>query len=123
MHCYFVRAGRSGIPVLYHVEQHPSPDDVLSSTVRTVQARQLEECICTVTVCFVREFSEENDGEATAKYAARMLSNALKLEEEEEASGNNPASWDAPFHIQRLKTENGIEPILTVFIYDRVELS
>jgi acyl-CoA thioesterase 8 len=122
MHCYFVRAGRSGTPVLYHVEQYPSPDDVSSPTVRTVQARQLGECICTVTVCFVREFSDENDGEVTAEDAARMLSNALELKEKEEVSGNNPASWDAAFHIRRLKTENGIESILTVVIYDRMDL-
>ena len=71
----------------------------------------------------MREFSDGNDKELSAKYAARMLSNAPELKEEEEAPGNNPASWDAVFHIRRLKTESSIELILAVVIYDHVDLT
>jgi acyl-CoA thioesterase 8 len=52
MHCYFVLAGSSDIPVLYHVERVRSGR---SFATRTVQARQAGNVIFTTTMSFVRE--------------------------------------------------------------------
>ena len=54
MHCYFVLAGDSNIPVLYHVERVREGKSFMT---RTVQARQRGKCIFTTTVSFVREGS------------------------------------------------------------------
>ena len=55
MHCYFVLAGDSTIPILYHVER---VRDGKSFVTRTVQARQKGRCIFTTTCSFMREGSE-----------------------------------------------------------------
>ena len=54
MHCYFVLAGDSSIPVLYHVERVREGKSFMT---RTVQARQRGKCIFTTTLSFVREGS------------------------------------------------------------------
>lgn len=54
MHCYFVLAGNSEIPILYHVER---VRDGKSFITRTVQARQRGKCIFTTTLSFMREGS------------------------------------------------------------------
>lgn len=54
MHCYFVLAGNSEIPVLYYVER---VRDGKSFITRTVQARQQGRCIFTTTISFMREAS------------------------------------------------------------------
>ena len=54
MHCYFVLAGDSSIPVLYHVERVREGKSFMT---RTVQARQRGRCIFTTTLSFVREGS------------------------------------------------------------------
>ncbi|KAG7107469.1 Acyl-coenzyme A thioesterase 8 like protein [Verticillium longisporum] len=51
-HCYFLLAGSSEIPILFHVER---VRDGRSFATRTVQARQRGRCIFTVTASFVRE--------------------------------------------------------------------
>lgn len=51
MHCYFVLAGDSEIPVLYHVER---VRDGRSFVTRTVQARQRGRPIFTTTLSFSR---------------------------------------------------------------------
>lgn len=51
-HCYFLLAGSSDIPILFHVER---VRDGRSFATRTVQARQRGRAIFTVTVSFVRE--------------------------------------------------------------------
>ncbi|KAH8169816.1 thioesterase-like superfamily protein [Sarocladium implicatum] len=51
-HCYFLLAGDSAIPVLYHVER---VRDGRSFATRTVQARQRGHCIFTTTVSFVKD--------------------------------------------------------------------
>lgn len=58
MHCYFVLAGDSAIPVLYHVERVREGRSFLT---RTVQARQRGRCIFTTTMSFVREGSAGDD--------------------------------------------------------------
>jgi acyl-coenzyme A thioesterase 1/2/4 len=54
MHCYFVLAGNSEIPILYHVER---VRDGKSFITRTVQARQRGACIFTTTLSFMKENS------------------------------------------------------------------
>ena len=51
MHCYFVLAGNSEIPILYHVER---VRDGKSFVTRTVQARQRGKPIFTTTISFQR---------------------------------------------------------------------
>jgi acyl-CoA thioesterase 8 len=51
MHCYFLLAGNSSVPVIYHVERVHSGR---SFATRTVQARQKGQCIFTTTCSFVR---------------------------------------------------------------------
>lgn len=55
MHCYFVLAGDSEIPILYHVER---VRDGRSFVTRTVQARQRGRPIFTTTL----SFSKANSG-------------------------------------------------------------
>jgi acyl-CoA thioesterase II len=54
MHCYFVLAGDSEIPVVYEVER---VRDGRSFVTRTVQARQRGRCIFTTTISFMKEGS------------------------------------------------------------------
>lgn len=54
MHCYFVLAGDSEIPVVYYVEH---VREGKSYATRTVQARQRGKCIFTTTLSFVRHNS------------------------------------------------------------------
>lgn len=63
MHCYFVLAGDSEIPILYHVER---VRDGRSFVTRTVQARQRGRPIFTTTLSFSRVGS---GGEKTVHHA------------------------------------------------------
>lgn len=65
MHCYFVLAGDSEIPILYHVER---VRDGRSFITRTVQARQRGRPIFTTTLSFSRVGS---GGEKTIMHAVR----------------------------------------------------
>lgn len=56
-HCYFLLAGSSELPILFHVEQ---VRDGRSFATRTVQARQRGRCIFTTTASFVRDTDESN---------------------------------------------------------------
>jgi acyl-CoA thioesterase II len=66
MHCYFVLAGDSEIPILYHVER---VRDGRSFITRTVQARQRGRPIFTTTLSFSRVGS---GGEKTITHAVTM---------------------------------------------------
>jgi acyl-coenzyme A thioesterase 1/2/4 len=66
MHCYFVLAGDSEIPILYHVER---VRDGRSFITRTVQARQRGRPIFTTTLSFSRVGS---GGEKTITHAVPM---------------------------------------------------
>jgi acyl-CoA thioesterase len=57
-HCYFLLAGSSEMPILFHVEQ---VRDGRSFATRTVQARQRGRCIFTTTISFSRESSGAED--------------------------------------------------------------
>ncbi|GAM91641.1 hypothetical protein ANO11243_096930 [Dothideomycetidae sp. 11243] len=58
MHCYFVLAGNSEIPIIYYVERVRTGR---SFATRTVQARQRGGVIFTTTMSFTREGSAGND--------------------------------------------------------------
>ncbi|KAL1979289.1 hypothetical protein VTN96DRAFT_6309 [Rasamsonia emersonii] len=66
MHCYFVLAGDSEIPIVYHVER---VRDGRSFATRTVQARQRGRPIFTTTLSFSRE---DSGGKKKLEHAARM---------------------------------------------------
>ena len=66
MHCYFVLAGNSEIPILYHVER---VRDGKSFITRTVQARQRGKCIFTTTLSFMKEGS---GGKRKVEHAVAM---------------------------------------------------
>ena len=59
MHCYFVLAGNSSTPILYHVER---VRDGRSFATRTVQARQRGKPIFTTTMSFAKEGSGGRPG-------------------------------------------------------------
>ncbi|KAI1400657.1 Thioesterase/thiol ester dehydrase-isomerase [Hypoxylon fuscum] len=69
-HCFFVLAGDSSVPILYHVER---VREGRSFCTRTVQARQRGHAIFTVTCSFVREGS---GGAQFAAHAAAMPAGA-----------------------------------------------
>lgn len=109
MHCYFVLAGDSAIPILYHVER---VRDGKSFVTRTVQARQKGRCIFTTTLSFVKEGSA---GEKTIDHAWPMPADAIaKLEEaigEERSCGDTDAEalgvqGTGPFLTKRLDIAN-----------------
>ena len=66
MHCYFVLAGNSEIPIIYYVER---VRDGRSFATRTVQARQRGRPIFTVTLSFMRALDE---GERIVRHAVSM---------------------------------------------------
>lgn len=79
-HCYFLLAGSSELPILFHVEQ---VRDGRSFATRTVQARQRGRCIFTTTISFVRDTSattsgsgsgstNDNGGPRTVNHASEM---------------------------------------------------
>jgi acyl-CoA thioesterase len=69
MHCYFVLAGDSEIPVMYYVEH---VREGKSFATRTVQARQRGRAIFTTTMSFVRENS---GGKKTVQHAVPLPEN------------------------------------------------
>ncbi|KAL8680868.1 MAG: hypothetical protein Q9186_002987 [Xanthomendoza sp. 1 TL-2023] len=113
MHCYFVLAGDSTIPILYHVER---VRDGKSFMTRTVQARQKGKCIFTTTLSFVREGSA---GQETISHAWDMPKGAIaKLDEamREESSEDDIVAevlgvqGSGPFISKRLGIENYASP-------------
>ncbi|KAL8730140.1 MAG: hypothetical protein Q9181_004765 [Wetmoreana brouardii] len=113
MHCYFVLAGDSAIPILYHVER---VRDGKSFVTRTVQARQKGRCIFTTTSSFVKEGSA---GERTINHAGDMPADAVAQLNEAlgEQKSNDDADAEAagvqgsgPFVTKRLGIENDTSP-------------
>ncbi|KAL1959174.1 hypothetical protein VTO42DRAFT_2679 [Malbranchea cinnamomea] len=82
MHCYFVLAGDSSLPILYHVER---VRDGKSFATRTVQARQQGRPIFTTTLSFDREGS---GGEKKAEHTIAMPE--VPLPEANGEPGNGP---------------------------------
>ncbi|GAB7354974.1 hypothetical protein MBLNU459_g5588t1 [Dothideomycetes sp. NU459] len=96
MHCYFVLAGNSEIPVIYHIER---VRDGKSFATRTVQARQRGQPIFTTTMSFVRQNS---GGTKLVEHAMEMPPVRDPVEEEDMALGGD----GSPFQSQRLEILN-----------------
>ncbi|KAG0651364.1 Acyl-coenzyme A thioesterase 8 [Hyphodiscus hymeniophilus] len=102
MHCYFVLAGDSEIPVMYYVEH---VREGKSFATRTVQARQRGKAIFTTTMSFVRENS---GGTKTVEHAVPLPQNIkMPVEEtEQEALNNIKLMGNSPFVSQRINILN-----------------
>ncbi|KAJ4133107.1 acyl-CoA thioesterase [Fusarium falciforme] len=72
-HCYFLLAGSSETPILYHVER---VRDGRSYATRTVQARQKGACIFTTTISFVREATSDKK-RSEVRHAASLPEGCL----------------------------------------------
>ena len=102
MHCYFVLAGDSEIPVMYYVEH---VREGKSFATRTVQARQRGKCIFTTTMSFVRENS---GGKKLVEHAIPIPQNIrMPVEEtDQQARDNAKISGNSPFVSQRIEILN-----------------
>lgn len=105
MHCYFVLAGNSNVPILYHVER---VRDGRSFITRTVQARQRGRCIFTTTISFMRGGS---GGERCVEHAVSMPESLEPPPEGNNKEEINEGSDDTPFESVRIGGGGrGIEP-------------
>lgn len=101
MHCYFVLAGDSEIPVMYYVEH---VREGKSFATRTVQARQRGKCIFTTTMSFVRENS---GGKTTVNHAVNLPSNINPPAENIDMDALElKMNGDSPFTSQRIEILN-----------------
>lgn len=104
LHCYFLLAGSSETPILYHVER---VRDGRSYATRTVQARQKGACIFTTTISFVRQVNPEKK--------QREVSHAATLPENVTAPADD---WDGepewartgPFQSHRIEVLGSNDP-------------
>ena len=106
MHCYFVLAGNSEIPIIYHVEQVRSGK---SFATRTVQARQRGKVIFTTTMSFVRE---DSAGAEKVEHAAKMPAIPQPLEGKDDLDYGGSES--GPFQSQRIEILNSMAHSKTV---------
>ncbi len=97
MHCYFVLAGDSEIPVMYYVEH---VREGKSFATRTVQARQRGKCIFTTTLSFMRE---DSGGRQTVKHAVPL---PKEVERPETASSDAEGDGQSPFISRRIEILN-----------------
>ncbi|KAF2143294.1 uncharacterized protein K452DRAFT_286121 [Aplosporella prunicola CBS 121167] len=102
MHCYFVLAGDSEIPVIYHVEH---VREGRSFATRTVQARQRGKVIFTTTLSFVRT---DSGGDRKIEHAAAMPDIPGPVDEEEDL--RLPQGLEGPFQSQRIDILNNDSP-------------
>jgi acyl-CoA thioesterase 8 len=103
MHCYFVLAGDSTLPVLYHVEH---VREGKSFATRTVQARQRGRPIFTTTLSFMREGS---GGKQTVSHGAPMPEGIVPPEEDRGPPYREP-QVGSPFESRRIEILNGGSP-------------
>lgn len=99
MHCYFILAGNSEIPVIYHVERVRSGK---SYATRTVQARQRGKVIFTTTMSFVRQ----NSG-GTNKIEHFHPMPDVPAPKEGSDDLRAPGTGQSPFQTHILPIENG----------------
>lgn len=100
MHCYFVLAGNSEIPILYYVERVRTGK---SFATRTVQARQRGAVIFTTTMSFAREASA---GKQLIEHAVIMPSVPGPADETPVIGGD----FKSPFESQRIDILNNDSP-------------
>ncbi|KAF2714935.1 Thioesterase/thiol ester dehydrase-isomerase [Pleomassaria siparia CBS 279.74] len=102
MHCYFILAGNSEIPIIYHVERVRSGK---SFATRTVQARQRAKVIFTATCSFVRQNS---GGEKKVEHAVKMPDCPGPVDGMDDLDhGGAPTG---PFQSQRIEILNNDSP-------------
>ncbi|ORY16429.1 thioesterase-like superfamily-domain-containing protein [Clohesyomyces aquaticus] len=102
MHCYFVLAGNSEIPIIYHVERVRSGK---SFATRTVQARQRGKVIFTTTMSFVRQNS---GGEKLLEHSTDMPNIPGPVEGMDDL--DHDGSHTGPFQSQRIEILNNDSP-------------
>ncbi|PVH91794.1 acyl-CoA thioesterase [Periconia macrospinosa] len=102
MHCYFVLAGNSDIPIIYHVERVRSGKSFVT---RTVQARQRGKVIFTTTISFVRQNS---GGERLVKHAVEKPPVPDAVEGMDDIDQDR--STERPFQSQRIEIYNDDSP-------------
>ncbi|KAK0671201.1 putative acyl-coenzyme A thioesterase [Cercophora samala] len=96
-HCYFLLAGASNLPILFHVEQ---VRDGRSFATRTVQARQRGRCIFTTTISFVKDGSSGPSGTQVSHSSAMPIDPATKLPVQpppDDWDGEPPSMAQGPF--------------------------
>lgn len=98
MHCYFVLAGNSDIPLIYHVERVRSGK---SFATRTVQARQRGKVIFTTTLSFVRQGS---GGQQLVQHSVKMPDVPAPVEGMDDYDHGGASS--GPFQSQRIDILN-----------------
>ncbi|TAQ84658.1 hypothetical protein B7494_g7019 [Chlorociboria aeruginascens] len=104
MHCYFVLAGDSEIPVMYYVEH---VREGRSFATRTVQARQRGKAIFTTTMSFMRENS---GGSKTIHHAVPLPTGIRPPEEDDDSLAEVARSGGSPFISRRLTILNKASP-------------
>ncbi|PWY90105.1 acyl-CoA thioesterase II [Aspergillus heteromorphus CBS 117.55] len=104
MHCYFVLAGDSAIPILYHVER---VRDGRSFITRTVQARQRGRPIFTTTLSFSKANS---GGKKKLEHASSMPSVALPEEPLPGSKRTFDESGGGPFETKKAGIVNRNSP-------------
>lgn len=100
MHCYFVLAGDSDIPVIYYVEH---VREGKSFATRTVQARQRGKCIFTTTMSFTRENSA---GAKKVFHAVPLPQGIAEPVEDSEHDQDGGDENGSPFKSQRIEILN-----------------
>ncbi|KAI9808168.1 MAG: hypothetical protein M1825_004625 [Sarcosagium campestre] len=98
MHCYFVLAGDSEVPILYHVEHIR---EGRSFATRTVQARQKGKPIFTTTMSFVKEGS---GGKETIQHSIPMGDVSLPVDNHPDMRFRK--GEEGPFQSQRVDILN-----------------
>ncbi|ORY60597.1 acyl-CoA thioesterase II [Pseudomassariella vexata] len=94
-HCYFVLAGDSSTPILYHVER---VREGRSFCTRTVQARQRGKAIFTVTMSFTKE---DSGGPEQVRHAVPMPEDVSPPPEDYEE--DLPGGITSPFDTYRMQ--------------------
>lgn len=105
MHCYFVLAGDSGIPIIYHVE---NVREGKSFATRTVQARQRGRAIFTTTMSFMREGS---GGKKLVEHEAAMPDVPGPNDDEDAERLLSGGHEGNPFQSQRIEILNSLSPV------------
>ncbi|KAF1811837.1 Thioesterase/thiol ester dehydrase-isomerase [Eremomyces bilateralis CBS 781.70] len=102
MHCYFVLAGNSNIPIIYHVEH---VREGRSFCTRTVQARQNAKPIFTTTMSFAREGS---GGKNVVKHEQNMPTDIAEMgpPPDDHQGDETGGGEQSPFVSQRLRILN-----------------
>lgn len=103
-HCYFILAGSSGLPILFHVER---VRDGRSFATRTVQAKQRGRCIFTTTISFAKE---DNEGKRTVEHAAALPDDIPPPPSDGKSDNASAGRGAGPFEATRIDVLHGNDP-------------